>query len=69
MPARKITMRKIKEILRLTLDAKLPYEQIAASLQLSKGVISKYVKLASTAGLDWPAIAAMDEGALERRLR
>ncbi|MDH6186898.1 IS21 family transposase [Polaromonas sp. CG_23.6] len=68
MPARKITMRKIKEILRLTLDAKLPYEQIAASLQLSKGVISKYVKLASTAGLDWPAIAAMDEGALERQL-
>lgn len=69
MPARKITMRKVKEILRLSLDSRLPYDQIAQALGLSKGVISKYVRLATAAGLDWPAIEAMDEGELQRQLR
>ncbi len=68
MPARKISMRKLKEVLRLTLQARLPYEQIASALGLSKGVISKYVKLAGAVGLDWPAIAGLDEQALERQL-
>jgi len=30
-------MRKIKEVLRLKLDARLSHEQIAAALDLSKG--------------------------------
>lgn len=68
MPARKISMRKLKEVLRLTLQAKLPYEQISSALGLSKGVISKYARLASASGLDWPAIAQLDEQALEREL-
>ena len=61
-------MRKIKEVLRLKLDAKLSHEQVASSLDISKGVITKYVTLASAAGLDWPAICALEESALERRL-
>jgi len=61
-------MRKIKEILRLKLDAHLSHEQIAAALQVSKGVVAKYVALASAAGLDWRAISALDEAALEQRL-
>lgn len=69
MPARKITMRKVKEILRLSLSSKLSYDQIAQALGLSKGVISKYLKLATAAGLDWPALAEMDEVELQRRLR
>ncbi len=35
---------------------------------ISKGVVTKYVSLAVAARLDWPAIAAMDEASLERRL-
>ena len=46
MSARKISMRKLKEVLRLTLQAKLPYKQISSALALSKGVISKYARLA-----------------------
>jgi len=61
-------MRKIKEILRLKLDAKLSHEQVAQSLAMSKGVVAKYAGLAATAGLDWPAVREMDEAALERRL-
>ena len=39
-------MRKIKDVLRLKLDAKLSHQQIADALGLSKGVVAKYVGLA-----------------------
>lgn len=61
-------MRKIKDVLRLKLDAKLSHQQIADALGLSKGVVTKYAGLAAAADLDWLAVQAMDEAALERRL-
>lgn len=54
-------MRKLKEVLRLKLDAKLSHERIAAELGISKGVVAKYVGLAAAAGLDWPAVQGLDE--------
>lgn len=68
VPAPRINMRKIKDVLRLKLDAKLSHQQIADALGLSKGVVTKYVGLAAAAGLDWTAVQSMDEAALERRL-
>ena len=61
-------MRKIKDVLRLKLDAHLSHERIAASLGLSKGVVSKYVTLAAAAQLDWQTIQEMNEAELQRRL-
>ncbi len=61
-------MRKIKDVLRLKLDAKLSHQQIADALGQSKGVVTKYAGLAAAAGLDWPAVQGMDEAALERCL-
>ena len=61
-------MRKIKDVLRLKLDAKLSHEQIARSLGLSKGVVTKYVGLAAAAGLSWQQIQACDDVTLERQL-
>ncbi len=62
-------MRKIKDILRLKLDARLSHQQIATALGLSKGVVTKYAQLAASAGLeDWTAVQTLDEAALERRL-
>ena len=61
-------MRKIKDVLRLKLDAQLSHERIAASLGISKGVVTKYVGLASDAGLDWLQVQALDENALQHRL-
>lgn len=61
-------MRKIKDVLRLKLDAQLSHERIAASLGLSKGVVAKYVSLAAAAQLDWSTIQNLDEGTLQRRL-
>ncbi len=61
-------MRKIKDVLRLKLDAKLSHEQIARSLGLSKGVVTKYVGLAAAAGLSWSQIQSCDDVTLERQL-
>lgn len=61
-------MRKIKDVLRLKLDAKLSHQRIAAALGISKGVVAKYVGLAAAAGLDWPTVQGLDDSALERHL-
>ncbi len=50
-------MRKIKDVLRLKLNAGLSHQQIAAALGLSIMAV-----------LDWPAVRELDESALERRL-
>ena len=68
MPVPRINMRKLKDALRLKLQGGQSHQQIADSLEISKGVVTKYVGLAVAAGLDWPAVQAMDEAALERRL-
>lgn len=61
-------MRKIRDVLRLKLQAKLPHQQIADALSLSKGVVTKYVTLAKTANLDWAQIQLLDDTALHNRL-
>src|ERR1035437_8029804 len=68
MPVLRITMRKIKDVLRLKLDAKLSHEQIAVALGISKGVVTKYVGLAAAAGLDWATVSVLEETALQQRL-
>ncbi|EMN4569839.1 IS21 family transposase, partial [Pseudomonas aeruginosa] len=68
MAAPRVAMRNIKECLRLKLEAGLSHEKIARALQLSKGVVSKYIAAARVAGLDWPALVAMDEAALAAAL-
>ena len=61
-------MRKIKDVLRLKLDAKMSHQQIATALGISKGVVTKYVGLAAAVGLDWTTVQGLDETMLERRL-
>lgn len=47
MPTPTMTMRKIKDVLRLKLQAQLSHEQIAAALRISKGAVTKYANLAA----------------------
>ena len=68
MPASRINMRKIKDVLRLNFQGKQPHQNIATALGISKGVVTKYISLAMAAKLDWTTIEAMDEAELERRL-
>jgi transposase len=69
MPADRLAMRQIKDILRLKHDAGLSLREIARSLNLSVGVVSKYLQLAAAAGIGWPPPAELDEDALARKLQ
>ena len=61
-------MRKIRDVLRYRHSTDLSLEAIARVLNISKGVVAKYLKLAADAGLAWPLPDDLDDGALERRL-
>lgn len=61
-------MRKIRDVLRYRQSTGLSLEAIARALNLSKGVVAKYLKLATAAGLAWPLPEDLDDGTLERRL-
>lgn len=68
MPTEKVSMRKIREVLRLTFEVHLSQHQVAASARLSQGAVSKYLALAKAAGLSWPLPADIDDLALKKRL-
>ena len=68
MPKQRMDLRMIKDIIRLKWQSQLSHEQIAMALNVSKGVVSKYLSLASAAGLDWDAACALDERQLTMRL-
>ena len=58
-------MRKIRDILRLKHCAGLSLRQIARSLNLSVGVVSKYLAAARAAGLSWPLEEGLSDEALD----
>jgi transposase len=68
VPTERIAMRQIRELLRLKYECRLSHARIARALGLSKGVVAKYVKLATRAGLTWEEARALDEVDLERRV-
>ena len=68
MPKQRMALRMIKDVIRLKWEAGLSHEQIAAALSVSKGVVAKYVGLASAAGLDWESVRGWEERELAGRL-
>ena len=69
MPAQPMSLRMIKEVIRLKWCAQLSHAQIAATLKISKGVVAKYVALAEAAGLDWQRAQGLSEQALATALQ
>ena len=61
MPRPRMALRMIKDVIRLKWQARLSHEQIAAALNISKGVVAKYVGLANAAGLDWDTVQSWTE--------
>lgn len=61
MPKPRMSLRMIKDVIRLKWHAQLSHEQIATTLKVSKGVVAKYVALASAAGLDWETVQDWSE--------
>ena len=69
MPKQRMSLRMIKDLIRLKWHAQLSHAQIAATLKISKGVVAKYVGLATAAGLDWETVQAWSEQQLATALQ
>jgi len=61
MPKQQLFLRMIKDVLPLKWHAQLSHEQVAATLKISKGVVAKYVSLATAAGLNWDTVQDWSE--------
>ena len=68
MPAQRLAMRQVHEVLRLKWEQGLSDRKIAHSLGISRPTVAEYVRRAQEAGLSWPLPAPYDEEALERLL-
>jgi transposase len=68
MAKRRLSMRKIKEVLRLKWDRKLSNRQIAKSCSISHSTVADYLLRAKLASLSWPLDPERDDTALENLL-
>jgi len=68
MPEKRVSMRKIREVLRLHHELGLSERQIATSCQIAKTSVSRYLKRAKQTKLTWPLPENMDDHELEQRL-
>src|SRR5271154_5411008 len=68
MPTERLSMRKIRDVLRLKFERGLSERMIARSMSLSNGSVNSYLQRARMAGLRWPLPDDLDDGALERLL-
>src|SRR5262244_2269922 len=64
MPAQRLAMRQVQEVLRLKWGQGLSDRKIAHSLGISRPAVAEYVRRAHAAGLSWPLLETYDEGAL-----
>jgi transposase len=64
MPAKRTTMRKIRDVLRLRLSAGLSIREISRSTKISVGGIQKLLAKASALELGWPLPDDMDDNKL-----
>ena len=65
MPRERLSMRTIREVLRLRWEAGLSQREIATSCRLGRSTVRDYLLRAQAAGLRWPLPEEMDEEALE----
>ncbi|MEZ5554672.1 IS21 family transposase [Haliea sp.] len=68
MPAKRLSMRKIKEVLRLKWAQGMSNRKIATSCGIGRPTVSEYLRRAEEAGLTWPLPADLDDSCLERLL-
>jgi transposase len=64
MPKERLTLRKIREILRLRWGCQLSERVVARSCRISHSTVGDYVKRAETAGLKWPLPEDLSENQL-----
>ncbi len=69
MSRKGLSMRNVREVLRLRLGVGLSTRQVAESCRISASTVSEYEKRFLDAGLSWPLPEDMDDTALERAVR
>lgn len=69
MPTERLSMRHIREVLRLHYSVGMSQRAVARSLGLAQGTVSKYLNRTRRAGLTWPLPPELDDDVrLENRL-
>ncbi len=68
MPAERLPMRKIREVLRLKYACGVSDRVIARSVGIGRTAIAEYVRRAAVIGITWPIPEELDDTALERKL-
>ena len=68
MPAERVSMRKIREALRLTHALGMSRRLVGEATGIGKTAVGEYVRRAAVAGLSWPIPDEIDDAELERRL-
>ncbi|EIG63827.1 hypothetical protein Bra1253DRAFT_00370, partial [Bradyrhizobium sp. WSM1253] len=68
MPAERLPMRKIREVLRLKYACGVSDRVISRSVGIGRTAIAEYVRRAAVIGITWPIPEELDDTALERKL-
>jgi DNA-binding transcriptional regulator LsrR (DeoR family) len=68
MSARRLTMRRVRELLRLHYGIGASARGIARELGVSRSTVQEYLARATAAGLIWPLADEITDGVLEERL-
>lgn len=66
MPKERISMRKIKEVLRLRFECKLSHRKIALSINIGQSTVTDYLGRATVLGLSWPLPVDLNDEKLEK---
>jgi len=65
MAMKRLSMRQIRQVLRLRLEHGLTTRAIARACSVGLGTVTEYLTRAREAGLEWPLPEELDDGALE----
>jgi transposase len=68
MATERLSMRKLREILRQKWPLARSHREVAASLQVSVGVVTSVLRRATHAGRDWAQVQSLADDVLEARL-
>ena len=68
MTQERLSVPKIKEVLRLKFGSGLSHRQIASSCNIAHSTVADYLKRAALAGLSWPLPEGLSDDALQERL-
>ena len=68
MPAERLPMRKVREVLRQRYACGASERVIAQSLGIGRTAVGEYIRRAAVIGITWPVPGELDDPALERKL-